>query len=335
MPGVISVGSRVGGYTVIRLLGRGGMGQVFLAEHQRIARRVAVKVLLPELSANESVIERFFTEARATSLIRHPGIVEVLDCDVLDNQAFIVMEFLEGESLAGYLARVGSLGGDLGFALAVVGQVADAVGAAHASEIVHRDLKPDNIFLCASSRHARVVPKVLDFGIAKLAVQGVAGQTKTGMLMGTPAYMSPEQCRGGSKAVDGRSDVYSLGCIFYEVLCGQPPFVRDGAGELIVAHVAEPPEDPRKLVPELPPAIAGLVLRMLGKNVQDRPPDMGSVSAEIARCLAALGLTCPLGEIYPRQAVEVPHIPGGLGPLATPTPGAANTCIGFDGATMP
>jgi serine/threonine protein kinase len=323
VPGVISVGSRVGGYTVIRLLGQGGMGQVYLAEHQRIARRVAVKVLLPELSANESVIERFFTEARATSLIKHPGIVEVLDCDVLDNQAFIVMEFLEGESLAGYLARVGSLGGDLGFALAVVGQVADAVGAAHATDIVHRDLKPDNIFLCASTRHARVVPKVLDFGIAKLAVQGVAGQTKTGMLMGTPAYMSPEQCRGGSKAVDGRSDIYSLGCILYETLCGQPPFVRDGAGELIVAHVAEAPDDPRKLVPELPPAIAGLVLRMLGKNVQDRPPDMTAVSAEIARCVAELGISRSLGDIYPRKAVEVPQIPGGLGPLATPTPGAA------------
>jgi hypothetical protein len=323
VPGVISVGSRVGGYTVIRLLGRGGMGQVFLAEHQRIARRVAVKVLLPELSANESVIERFFTEARATSLIRHPGIVEVLDCDVLDNQAFIVMEFLEGESLAGYLTRVGSLRGDLGFALAVVGQVADAVGAAHASDIVHRDLKPDNIFLCASTRHARVVPKVLDFGIAKLAVQGVAGQTKTGMLMGTPAYMSPEQCRGGSKAVDGRSDVYSLGCILYEVLCGQPPFVRDGAGELIIAHVAEPPEDPRKLVPELPEPIGALVLRMLAKNVQDRPPDMTAVSTEIAGCVAGLGISRTLAEIYPRKAVEVPQIPGGIGPLATPTPGAA------------
>gem|GEM_PF-2436521 len=322
MPGVISVGSRVGGYTVIRLLGQGGMGQVYLAEHQRIARRVAVKVLLPELSANESVIERFFTEARATSLIRHPGIVEVLDCDVLDNQAYIVMEFLEGESLAGYLTRVGSLRGDLGFALAVIGQVADAVGAAHASDIVHRDLKPDNIFLCASTRHVRVVPKVLDFGIAKLAVQGVAGQTKTGMLMGTPAYMSPEQCRGGSKAVDGRSDIYSLGCILYEVLCSQPPFVRDGAGELIVAHVAEPPEDPRKLVPELPPPIGALVLRMLAKNVQDRPSDMGAVSAEIARCLAGLGISRQLGEIYPRKAVEVPQIPGGVGPFAAPTPGA-------------
>ena len=197
--------------------------------------------------------------------------------------------------------------------------MADAVGAAHAADIVHRDLKPDNVFLCASTRHARVVPKVLDFGIAKLAVQGVAGQTKTGMLMGTPAYMSPEQCRGGSKAVDGRSDVYSLGCIFYEVLCGQPPFVRDGAGELIVAHVAEPPDDPRKLVPELPPAIAGLVLRMLGKNVQDRPSDMATVAAELAACVAGLGISRAMGDIYPRKAVEVPQNPGQRG-----TPGHAH-----------
>ena len=322
MPGVIAVGSRVGGYTVMRLLGQGGMGQVFLAEHPRIARRVAVKVLLPELSANESVVERFFIEARATSLIKHPGIVEVLDCDVLDNQAYIVMEFLEGESLAGYLARVGSLGGDLGFALAVVGQVAEAVGAAHASDIIHRDLKPDNIFLCASSRTPRVVPKVLDFGIAKLAVQGASGQTRTGMLMGTPAYMSPEQCRGGSKTVDGRSDIYALGCIFYELLCCQPPFVRDGAGELIVAHVAEAPDDPRTRVPSLPPAIATLVLRMLGKNPPDRPATMGEVSAEIAGCIAGLGIARALADIHPRQPVQVPPALASMGPLATPTPGA-------------
>jgi serine/threonine protein kinase len=299
------------------------MGQVYLAEHQRIARRVAVKVLLPEFSANQSVVERFLSEARATSLIRHPGIVEVLDCDVVDNQAYIVMEFLEGESLGGYLARVGGLRRDVGFALAVVGQVANAVGTAHASDIVHRDLKPDNIFLCASARNARVVPKVLDFGIAKLAVQGSSGQTKTGMLMGTPAYMSPEQCRGGSKAVDGRSDVYSLGCILYEMLCGQPPFVRDGAGELIVAHVAEPPDDPRKAVPELPSSISALVLRMLGKNAQDRPSEMAVVSSEITRCLEELGISLSFGDISPREPVKVPQIPSGVGPSSTPAPGAA------------
>ena len=176
MPGVIAVGSRVGGYTVMRLLGQGGMGQVFLAEHPRIARRVAVKVLLPELSANESVVERFFVEARATSLIKHPGIVEVLDCNVLDNQAYIVMEFLEGESLAGYLARVGSLGGDLGFALAVIGQVAEA--RRRRARQRHHSSRPQarqHLPRAPSSRHRARRPKVLDFGIAKLAVQGAVG----------------------------------------------------------------------------------------------------------------------------------------------------------------
>jgi len=321
---VITVGSRVGGYTVIRLLGQGGMGQVYLAQHQRIARRVAVKVLLPELSANGSVIDRFFTEARATSLIRHPGIVEVLDCDVLDGQAFIVMEYLEGESLAGYLARTGGLTGDPAFALAVVGQVAVAVGAAHATGIVHRDLKPDNIFLCVTARDARVVPKVLDFGIAKVALRGEASQTRTGAVIGTPTYMSPEQCRGGSKAVDGRSDVYSLGCILYETLCGRPPFVRDGMGELIVAHVAEPPDDPRSLVPDLSPALAGLVMRMLAKAPDARPPTMESVSREIIRGAEMLGLRGTLADILPRRPVILPAADSAAPSLPSPAPLSAS-----------
>jgi tRNA A-37 threonylcarbamoyl transferase component Bud32 len=294
------------------------MGQVYLAEHHLIARRVAVKVLLPELSANEEVIARFFTEARATSVIRHPGIVEVLDCDVLDGQAFIVMEYLEGESLAGYLARTGGLHDDYGFALAVIGQVAIAVGAAHACDIVHRDLKPDNVFLCASSRDSRVVTKVLDFGIAKVAQQSNAAQTRTGALIGTPSYMSPEQCRGGSKAIDGRSDVYSLGCILYEALCGRPPFIRDGVGELIVAHVAEMPDDPRSLVPGLPSALGDLVMRMLAKNPNDRPPTMSAILGDVVRCLESIGVGRPLAEIAPRLPVMLP--PPESSPPATATP---------------
>ncbi len=278
---MISVGSRVGGYTVLHQLGQGGMGQVFLAQHHRIARRAAVKVLLPELSANESVVERFFTEARATSLIRHPGIVEVLDCDVRDGQAYIVMEHLEGESVGDYLDRTGGLVGDTAFALAVMAQVAQAVGAAHAAGIVHRDLKPDNVFLSISSTDGRIVPKVLDFGIAKLAERGSATHTRTGAVLGTPAYMSPEQCRGGSKVVDGRSDVYSLGCILYEMLCGTPPFVRDGMGDLIVAHVSEAPQPLRVRVPAVMPALDHLVMQMLAKAPTDRPQTMEAVAGNL------------------------------------------------------
>ncbi len=306
---MITVGSRVGGYTVLHLLGQGGMGQVFLAQHHRIARRAAVKVLLPELSANESVVERFFTEARATSLIRHPGIVEILDCDVRDGQAYIVMEHLEGESLADYLERTGGVVGDVPFALAVVSQVAQAVGAAHTAGIVHRDLKPDNVFLSVSNADGRIVPKVLDFGIAKLTERGSATHTRTGAVLGTPAYMSPEQCRGGSKVVDGRSDVYSLGCILYEMLCAVPPFVREGMGDLIVAHISEAPEPPRAHVPSILPALDRLVMQMLAKAPTDRPQTMEAVESEIADCLAALGTRAPLPDVRPRKPVVVPVLP--------------------------
>ena len=294
------------------------MGQVYLAQHPRIARRVAVKVLLSALSSNEGLIERFFTEARATSLIKHPGIVEVLDCDVLDGQAYIVMEYLAGESLAGYLDRTGGLLGDVGFALAVVGEVADAVAAAHAAGIVHRDLKPDNVFLCANPGDRRALPKVLDFGIAKVAQQGTPSQTRTGSLIGTPTYMSPEQCRGG-KLIDGRSDVYSLGCILYEAICGRPPFVHEGTGDLIVAHVSERPSDPRTLVPELPPTLADLAVRMLAKNPDERPQTMITVSAEIATCLELLGVRRPFPEIEPLRPVLLPPVEDDL-VLPTPAP---------------
>ncbi len=321
---MISVGSRVGGYTVLHQLGQGGMGQVFLAQHHRIARRAAVKVLLPELSANESVVERFFTEARATSLIRHPGIVEILDCDVREGQAYIVMEHLEGESVADYLERTGGLVGDTPFALAVVAQVAQAVGAAHTAGIVHRDLKPDNVFLSISNTDGRIVPKVLDFGIAKLAERGAATHTRTGAVLGTPAYMSPEQCRGGSKVVDGRSDVYSLGCILYEMLCGSPPFVRDGMGDLIVAHVSEPPEPVRVRVPAIPPALDRLVMQMLAKAPADRPQTMEAVAGEISDCLVALGTRAPIRDVRPRNPVVVPALPDHFPAVAqSPSSGSA------------
>jgi serine/threonine-protein kinase len=258
------------------------MGEVFLGEHRNIDRKAAIKLLLQEYSANEEIVGRFFQEARAASRIKHPGIVEILDCDMHPTgRAYIVMEFLEGESLRECLARVGRM--DQGSALEIVHQIALALEAAHAKGIVHRDLKPDNVFLVSSAgTPGPPLVKILDFGIAKLASEGDGGhqRTKTGNILGTPLYMSPEQCRGAGK-VDLKADVYSLGCITYELLSGQPPFVRDGAGELLVAHLMEEPKDLAASVPDLLPGLSPLVMSMLAKDPARRPASMAEIAAKL------------------------------------------------------
>jgi serine/threonine-protein kinase len=206
------------------------MGVVYLARHVTLGRRAAIKVLRPALSSNQDIVSRFFNEARAVTAVRHPGIVEVFDFGFLeDRTAYIIMEYLEGESLAARLRRGRST---ITVTLTIVRAIARALQAAHEQGIVHRDLKPDNVFLVPDSElpsGERV--KLLDFGIAKLAFgDGNASHTTTGTVMGTPTYMSPEQCRGAG-SVDHRADLYSLGCVAYEMLCGQPPFVADGPGD--------------------------------------------------------------------------------------------------------
>jgi len=319
---MIAAGQQIGGYTVLHRLGRGGMGEVYLAQHRRVARRAAIKVLVPELSQNAVVLERFFNEARAASLIRHPGIVEILDCDLHLGQAYIVMEFLEGESFGGYLYRTGPLDGDLPFFYGVSAAVASAVGAAHAMNIVHRDLKPDNIFLHLPGPAApSAVVKILDFGIAKLAQQdGAPSQTGTGVLLGTPAYMSPEQCRGAGR-VDNRSDIYSLGCILYEALSGGPPFVREGFGELIVAHVSEPPAPLAERVSGVAPELESLIQRMLSKAPEQRPQTMEEVVVALRACASAAGVTL---DVPLRAKVPVERPPEKIESAATqPAAGAA------------
>ena len=317
---MFSAGEQIGGYTIVHLLGRGGMGEVYLAQHRRVARRAAIKVLIPELSQNAVVLDRFFNEARAASLIRHPGIVDILDCDIYDGQAYIVMEFLDGEALGGYLFRTGPLERDLPFFLGISVAIAGAVGAAHATGIIHRDLKPDNIYLHLAPNSGAVTVKILDFGIAKLALQdGAPSQTNTGVLLGTPTYMSPEQCRGAGR-VDSRSDIYSLGCILYECACGFPPFVRDGMGDLIVAHVSEAPVPPIEHVPSLPADVNDLILRMLAKNAGERPQTMDDVVAALRACAQALGVDADAA-LRPRIPVE--KSPAIIEPAATqPAPPA-------------
>jgi serine/threonine protein kinase len=284
---MFNAGDQIGAYVVQRRLGVGGMGEVYLAQHRHIDRMAAIKVLLPDLSTKEDIVARFFTEARAASRIKHPGIVEIVDCDLESGRAYIVMEYLEGESLGDCLGRVWAF--DVKSALGVTGQIASALAAAHAKGIVHRDLKPDNVFLASTpTAEAPIAVKVLDFGIAKLLADGsgTGRKTQTGSLLGTPLYMSPEQCRGAD-TLDHRTDIYSLGCILFEMIAGRAPFVRESPGEMIAAHLTEPPPDLHETEASIPEDLSGLVTRMLAKSPADRPQSMLDVVGEVERLAGA------------------------------------------------
>ncbi len=275
------LGERFGSFKALSRLGEGSMGEVYLAEHQRIARRAAIKVLMPERTRDADTVRRLFVEARATSMIRHPGIVEIYDCDVHRNgRAYIVMEYLEGETLAKRLERVGSLPWPV--ACRIVRRVADAIAAAHSANIVHRDVKPDNVFLLSQSPWPTVTDvKVLDFGLAKLLTGNLVGVAATvaGSLVGSPTYMSPEQCKG--EPVDHRSDIYSLGCVIFETIAGRPPFMGSRVREVLAAHTSVAPPALSSLVPEVPPWLTRLVGRMLAKDPRQRPRSMDEVTMEL------------------------------------------------------
>ncbi len=262
------LGTLVGQYRITGAIGKGGMGAVYAAEHTLIGRVAAVKVLLPEFSQNQEIVTRFFNEARAATAIRHPGIVEIYDFGYhADGSAYIVMELLQGEPLATRMAR-GRMSSAP--ALAIARQIAGALAAAHAKGIVHRDLKPDNVFLVPDPE----VPggeriKLLDFGIAKLAGDSPHSQkTRTGAVMGTPTYMAPEQCRG--VVVDHRADLYSLGCMLFELCTGRPPFVGEGVGDVLAAHIHVPPPAVASIAPDVPHELEVLVQRLLVKDPAQR-----------------------------------------------------------------
>ncbi len=272
------LGEVVGSYRITGQIGAGGMGAVYEAEHLLLGRRAAVKVLLPDRCSDKDIVERFFNEARATTRIQHPGIVKIYDYGHLESgNAFIVMELLEGESLGTRLKREGHFTSTQ--AIAIARHIAGLLGEAHRHGIIHRDLKPDNVFLVpdpALPRGERA--KVLDFGIAKLAddEDGTGLQTKTGTLMGTPVYMSPEQCRGAG-AIDHRSDIYALGCVLYQMLCGRPPFIAEGSGEVIAAHIHVEPSPVRVYESSIPPSLEKVVMKLLEKDVNERYQTMEEV----------------------------------------------------------
>jgi serine/threonine-protein kinase len=283
------IGEVIGNYRIVSELGKGGMGVVYRAEHVQLGKPAALKMLLPQLCHDPAIVQRFFNEARAASAIDHPGIVEVFDFGIhRDGRAYLVMALLRGESLETRLGRAPLPAVE---GASIVAQVASALAAAHARGIVHRDLKPDNIYLVPNELVAGGLQiKLLDFGIAKLADEQTAGlKTQTGALMGTPAYMSPEQCMGRPD-LDHRTDLYSLGCILFHVLCGRPPFTTtQGAGVMIAAHLRDPAPDPRSLDPAIPAALAAITLRLLEKD----PGARYQSAAEVRAALIAAGADAP------------------------------------------
>jgi hypothetical protein len=257
-----------------RLLGRGGFAEVYAATDLKLKRPVAVKVLHPDLVVSHTLIERFLREAQAVAKLRHPNIIPIYQVGENEGLAYYIMPLIDGESLRSRLEREGAL--PIEEARRILGEVAAALGVAHAAGIVHRDIKPDNIMLDGSERRAIVT----DFGIAKALGSGEAGLTGTGMLIGTPQYMSPEQA-SGEKHIDARSDIYSLGCVAYQMLAGRMPFEGDSAQAMIVAHIASPPEPIWNLRPDVPDNVAAAVMRALAKRPDERWPTAGDFAAAV------------------------------------------------------
>ena len=264
-----------GRYELHRRLARGGMADVYLAHDRLLDRPVAVKVLFAEFASDPSFVERFRREAQAAANLNHPNIVGVYDWGQEGNQYYIVMEYIDGRSLAEILRAEGSLlperAADIGI------DVAAALGFAHRNGVVNRDVKPGNILISSSGQ-----VKVTDFGIARAFAEGVQENlTQAGSVMGTATYFSPEQAQG--KPVDPRSDVYSLGVVLYEMVCGRPPFTGDSPVAIAYKHVQEPPAPLRDHKPDIDPALDAIVLKAMAKSTANRYPSAEDLRSDLRR----------------------------------------------------
>ncbi|PKN21649.1 MAG: hypothetical protein CVU65_16495, partial [Deltaproteobacteria bacterium HGW-Deltaproteobacteria-22] len=281
------IGQTLGNYHVESLLGAGAMGQVFLGIHPQIDRKVAVKVLNPGMHARSDMATRFLAEARAVNHINHPNIVQVFDFGTLpDGRLYLVMEFLTGEDLGQLLKRKGAL--SMQETLLMVRQIASGLDAAHETGIIHRDLKPDNVRIIDSKLGVTV--KLLDFGIAKLVEPELQSgdRTNTGIIMGTPSYMSPEQAMGRVDEIGPASDIYSLGVMTYQMLSGRLPFEGDYVPQILVKHVSEPPTPITQFIPSFPIPVWQVLQKALDKNSGARPATAGDFFQELCGAVAAV-----------------------------------------------
>lgn len=304
-------------YRIVEKIGSGGMGSIYKATRLHIGDSVAVKVLHPESVGDKQAIERFRREARAAARLKHVNAVGIYDFAVSGNNlVYIVMELVEGKSLARIIKEQGPL--PPSFAAEIISRVCSALDEAHRQNIVHRDLKPDNILVNATNDNLTV--KVLDFGIAKFCDLSAEASTLTqkGMLVGTPQYMSPEQCMG--EEIDGRADIYSLGVVLYEMLTGMVPFNSPTPTAVIVQHVTQPPLPLRQINSDIPAGVEQAVMHALQKRKEDRPQMAGALAREL---LAAVRESIPMRPAL-KIAAQVEPILMRPEPAATARPNLDN-----------
>ncbi|HEY3497724.1 MAG TPA: serine/threonine-protein kinase, partial [Polyangiaceae bacterium] len=288
-------GQMAGEYRILRPIGAGGFGTVYEAEHPVLKRKAAVKVLHAARTIDAAAVQRFFAEAQAATQIRHRHIVDIFSFGRLaGGQHFYTMDLLDGAPLDRFLDEHTRFDPDV--ALPLLRPVASALDAIHAQGIVHRDVKPANIYLAWES-NGEVVPKLLDFGLVKLTAEGPV-HTASGVPMGTPFYMSPEQARG--EKIDLRSDVYAFGAVCHELLTGEPPFTGETPTAVLVAHLTTPPPRLSDIRPELPRELDEPVLHMLQKDREARPSSVGEAFAELEAAARKAGVQVSDG---------LPHLP--------------------------
>ncbi len=294
------VGSTLGSFRITKVIGRGGMGTVYLGEHTVIGSRVAIKVLQEKLASDEGLVARFYAEARAVNLIGHENIVNIFDMNVVPpHRYYLVMEFLEGKPLNYLMTQPVPAS----VSIPILVQVCDALQAAHSAGIVHRDLKPENIFLIKRGRQENFV-KVLDFGLAKLLdSERSTTNTAAGLIVGTPEFMSPEQAN--SAPVDGRSDIYSLGCISWLLATGRLPFPQRGLTDLLVAHRSQNPKPAHEVNPAVPRAWGEAIAKAMSKD----PAERFQTATEFALALEAALRSSPVAPAIVTPAIVAPPPP--------------------------